>query len=65
MSAGTQRRSIRVESELWQAAAVTAKLNGDNLSEIMRAALLAYLDAGVRTVVDELDEPIPYRLQQW
>lgn len=53
MSAGTDRRSVRVESELWRAASATAALNGDNLSEIMRAALLAYVDAGARVTLDD------------
>lgn len=36
-------RSIRVEDELWQAAQSKAKGNGDNVSEILRAALQAYI----------------------
>jgi hypothetical protein len=57
VSAGTDRRSVRVEPELWRAASATAALNGETLSEIMRAALLAYVDAGARV---KLDDPVPY-----
>jgi len=46
MSRGTERRSIRIDGDLWVAAQELAGRNGDNVSEIVRAALVAYLAAG-------------------
>lgn len=46
MSRGTERRSIRVDGDLWAAAQDLAGRNGVNVSEIIRAALVAYVDAG-------------------
>ena len=44
MSKGTKVRTVRVEDELWIPAQEKAKKNDDNLSDIMRAALRAYLE---------------------
>ena len=44
MSKGTKVRTVRIEDELWIPAQEKAKKNNDNLSDIMRAALRAYLD---------------------
>jgi len=41
---GTTRRSVRVEDAIWDAAKQAAHERGDNLSEIIRAALRAYID---------------------
>jgi hypothetical protein len=44
MSKGTTRRAVRVDDELWTAALAIAKQRGENLSDIIRAALRAYID---------------------
>lgn len=44
MSKGTKVRTVRVEDEIWLPAQEKAKKNNQNLSDIMRAALRAYLD---------------------
>ncbi len=44
MSHGTRKRSTRVEDALWQPALTLAKERGDNLSDIIRAALAAYIE---------------------
>lgn len=44
MSRGTERRSIRIDGELWAAAQELAGRRGDNLSEILRGALVAYVE---------------------
>ena len=43
MSKGTTRRAVRVDDELWTAAQTVAADRGDNLSDIIRAALVAYV----------------------
>lgn len=43
MSAGTTRRAVRIDGGLWNAAKVAAEQRGDNLSEIIRLALVAYI----------------------
>ena len=45
MSKGTKVRTVRVEDPLWDKAKEVAAENGDNLSEIIRAALLEYVKA--------------------
>jgi predicted transcriptional regulator len=45
MSKGTTRRTIRVNDELWNEAQETAEAHGDNLSEVLRDALRAYIEA--------------------
>ena len=44
MSKGTKVRTVRIEDALWDAAKAKADAAGDNLSDIMRAALREYLD---------------------
>jgi antitoxin component of RelBE/YafQ-DinJ toxin-antitoxin module len=44
MSKGTTRRAVRVDDDLWTAAQTVAAEHGDNLSEIIRAALVAYVE---------------------
>ena len=44
MSAGTTRRGVRVEDALWVPALTIAKQRGENLSDIIRAALRAYIE---------------------
>jgi len=44
MSKGTKVRTVRIEDALWDAAKTKADEVGDNLSDIMRSALKAYLD---------------------
>lgn len=48
-SEGTTRRSIRIDDELWSAALAAVAENGDNLSDIMREALRAYVEAHKKT----------------
>jgi predicted transcriptional regulator len=45
MSAGTTRRTVRIEDGLWDQAKEVAESNDDNLSEVLRDALKAYIDA--------------------
>ena len=42
MSRGTKHRTIRIEDGLWDEAKATAKDRGDNLSEVIRQALIEY-----------------------
>lgn len=44
MSKGTTHRSIRVDSELWEAVRIAADKRGDNLSVILRDALRQYIE---------------------
>lgn len=44
MSAGTPRRGVRVEDALWVPALTIAKQRGEHLSDIIRAALVAYVE---------------------
>jgi len=43
VSKGTTHRAVRVEDELWEEAKEVAKENDDNLSDIIRDALRAYV----------------------
>jgi len=43
MSRGTSHHAIRIPDTLWHQALTLAKTRGDNLSEIIRAALVAYV----------------------
>ena len=45
MSKGTTKRSIRIEDELWDKAKAQAEYRGDNLSDIIRAALRDYAES--------------------
>lgn len=45
MSKGTKRRSVRIPDETWDAALVIATERGDNLSEILRQALVQYIES--------------------
>lgn len=42
-SKGTARRAVRIDDELWTAAQAVAAERGEHLSEIIRAALVAYI----------------------
>lgn len=42
MSKGTPIRNVRVPDEIWDPAKEKAKERGDNLSEIIRKALIEY-----------------------
>lgn len=42
MSAGTTRRTVRIEDGLWYAAQILAAERGETLSDIIRAALTTY-----------------------
>lgn len=44
MSKGTARRAVRVDDELWNAALAKAEARNENLSDIIRAALRAYIE---------------------
>jgi hypothetical protein len=44
MSKGTPRRGVRVEDALWVPALTIAKQRGENLSDIIRAALHDYIE---------------------
>lgn len=44
VSKGTTRRAVRVDDELWTAAQAVAAERGENLSDIIRAALRAYIE---------------------
>lgn len=46
MSKGTTLRNVRVPQELWDAALARAQRDETNLSEIIRAALAAYVEDG-------------------
>jgi predicted transcriptional regulator len=42
MSKGTARRTIRIDDEIWGRAQEAATERGDNLSDIIRRALIEY-----------------------
>jgi len=44
MSKGTTRRSIRIDDPLWDKAQAEASERGDNLSDIIRAVLIEYVE---------------------
>ena len=44
MSKSPTRRAVRVDDALWNAALAVATGRGENLSDIIRAALVAYID---------------------
>jgi len=39
----TPSRNVRVEDEIWKPAAAAAKANGENLSVVIRRALIQYV----------------------
>ena len=42
---GTPTRTIRISDELWERAKAVAKEHGDNIADIIRAALVAYINS--------------------
>lgn len=44
MSKGTTRRAVRVDDDLWTAALAVAAERDENLSDIIRDALRAYIE---------------------
>jgi predicted DNA-binding ribbon-helix-helix protein len=44
MSKGTTHRTVRIEDGLWEQAKTLAAERGENLSDIIRAALVAYVN---------------------
>ena len=44
-SKGTTRHAIRIPDALWLAALSLARSRGENLSDIIRAALVAYIES--------------------
>ena len=48
MSKGTKQRSIRVDDALWDAAQAKASEQGDNLSAVIRIALIDYISEGIK-----------------
>jgi len=46
MSRGTTHRTVRIEDELWAAARQVATERGENLSEVIRRALVEYVEKG-------------------
>ena len=46
-SRGTTHRTVRIEDGLWAAAKAKADADGVNLSEVIRAALKAYIEEEV------------------
>jgi len=44
MSKGTPMRYVRIPDPLWNQARTTAAEHGDNLSEIIRQALVSYVE---------------------
>jgi len=45
MSKGTTRRSIRIDDELWDKAQEVAAERGDNLSDVIRTAIIEYANS--------------------
>lgn len=43
MSKGTDRHTIRITPDLWQAASAVAWENGETVSDVMRRALVEYV----------------------
>jgi hypothetical protein len=43
MSKGTRKRGVRIDDALWTTARTVAAERGENLSEIIRAAFVAYV----------------------
>jgi predicted transcriptional regulator len=44
MSKGTARRTIRVDPELWESARIVAVKREENLSDVVRESLRAYVE---------------------
>ena len=43
MSAGTDRRSVRISDEVWAAAQAVAAERGESVSDVVRRALAGYV----------------------
>lgn len=39
----TKNRNVRIDDEIWEPAAAAAKANGENLSVVIRRALVQYV----------------------
>jgi hypothetical protein len=66
MSAGTTRRTVRVEDHLWEAAHTKATREGTTVSERVRASLREYVHGAVperRTIADSLVYLVPDKLE--
>lgn len=50
MSKGTTRRTVRIEDGLWESAKAVADANGENLSEVIRRALMEYMGVSEEAV---------------
>jgi hypothetical protein len=48
MSRGTRQRNFRCEDELWDKAKEAAVERDDNLSDILRQALINYINEGTK-----------------
>jgi len=46
VSKGTPHRTVRIEDTLWNAAKAKAEAENDNLSEVIRLALVEYIKEG-------------------
>jgi len=46
MSKGTIHRTVRIEDGLWDAAKRVAREHGESLSEVIRRALMEYVEKG-------------------
>jgi hypothetical protein len=44
VSKGTDRRTVRVAAALWEAARIVAVARGENLSDVVRDSLRAYVE---------------------
>lgn len=49
MSKGTTHRTVRIEDGLWEAAKALADERGDNLSDVIRQGLRAYVATQTET----------------
>ena len=55
MSKGTDRRTVRVAPELWEAAQTTAAERDDTVSDVIRQALEAYTMTKPTNIDHEVD----------
>jgi antitoxin component of RelBE/YafQ-DinJ toxin-antitoxin module len=48
-----ERRSVRVDAQVWQAAMSAARNKGENLPDAIRAFLARYAKSATRTTTEE------------
>lgn len=59
MSKGTDRRTVRIAPELWEAARAVAEERGESLSDVIRWRLIDYIREQPQTTIDLAKKRLP------